>query len=452
MHRVFVIAVVCWLGSHTAPSLAVEAGKGLFITQVALHPAKPERVFALTTYSIGLLKSLDRGETWALANTGIRSFSLYRLVIDPGDPDLLYIGAGGGGLYLSRDGGETFEERNSGLGNTDIGFLTLHPTRPREVYVVTSTGVYRSPDQGRTWSAWNEGDTFTISQQFQDLVIDATTTPQTVLLASRRGLWKRREGESSWRIASRDLEGRQISALALHPDGGKMWAAVLRDSQALVGGGLYESRDAGSTWRLFGAGLDRDWVRAIRFDPAQPQVAYLATTTRGVLRSGDGGRTWSPRNAGLGALDVRALLVDPSAPNRLYAGVHGAGVYVSVDAGATWRALDRIPAVSADDIIAALQRPDPLRRVPDLTPPAAFEKCNRCHGWTDPALNQTTHSLWRMPPNQRDWTNTVRRMSKPAGLDETEIRLIADFLTRYSSAVDAPAPPPQAPRHDGTAP
>ncbi|MEO5656760.1 MAG: hypothetical protein ABIO65_07400, partial [Nitrospiria bacterium] len=160
----------CWL-ILGAPSPGLAGAKGLFITDIAVHPSNPDNVFSLTTYAIGLLKSVDRGRTWSLANRGIRSYSLYRLAIDPRNPDVVYVGAGGGGLYVSLDGGGTFTERNDGLGNTDIGFLTLHPDHPDQLYIVTSTGVYRSPDQGRTWSAWNEGDDFTESQQFQDLVI-----------------------------------------------------------------------------------------------------------------------------------------------------------------------------------------------------------------------------------------------------------------------------------------
>jgi hypothetical protein len=69
-----------------------------------------------------------------------------------------------------------------------------------------------------------------------------------------------------------------------------------------------------------------------------------------------------------------------------------------------------------------------------VKPPPAFSKCNACHGWTDPALNQTEHSLWLMPPNRRDWARTVRRMARPAGLTESEAGDITDFLTRYSEA------------------
>lgn len=434
MRGVTLLSAACLLGVLAAPSFADVAGKGLFITQVALHPAKPQRVLALTTYSIGVLRSLDRGETWSTSNRGIRSFSLYRLALDPVDPDLVYVGAGGGGLYVSQDGGATFEERNDGLGNTDIGFLRLHPDRPQEVYVVTSTGVYRSRDRGLSWSAWNEGDDFTQSQQFQDLLVVTTTTPETVLLASKRGLFRRREGEARWASASPDLAGRQISALAVCRDRSRLFAAVMRDSHTLQGGGLFESRDAGSSWRRLGTGLEGDWVRVIACDPDRSDVKYVATSTRGVLMSADGGRTWSPRNQGLGGSDVRALFVDPTDRRRVYAGTHGAGVFVSTDGGDHWRALDRLPDTSPGEIIAALKRPDPSLGEPDMKPPPAFAKCNACHGWTDPALNQTEHSLWLMPPNRRDWARTVRRMTRPAGLTDSEAKDIADFLTRYSEA------------------
>ncbi|MFZ5877454.1 MAG: WD40/YVTN/BNR-like repeat-containing protein [Nitrospirota bacterium] len=388
----------------------------------------------MTTYSIGLLRSLDRGETWSSANQGIRSFSLYRLVIDPRDPNRIYVGAGGGGLYLSEDAGATFQERNDGLGNTDIGFLALHPTRLDQLYVVTSTGVFRSPDRGVTWTAWNQGDRFTESQQCQDLVVVTSTKPETVLVASNRGVFRRREGDAAWSSASAVLAGRRITAMTAHPDGRRVWAAAFRASGTLAGGGLYESRDAGSSWRRVDRGLDQDWVRVIRFVPGDSRIVYAGTSTRGVLKSTDGGATWSPVNEGLGAPDVRSLAIAPSDPTRLYAGTHGAGVFGSTDGGAHWRALDRLPPTSPDEIIASLKRRDDDNPSPNVTPPPAFSKCNKCHGWTDPALNQAAHSLWLVPPNRRDWTLTVRRMRGPAGLSDAEVRDLAEFLTRYSES------------------
>ncbi len=406
---------------------------GIFITQVALHPSRPDTVFALTTYAVGLLRSTNRGFDWSLANTGIRSYSLYQLVIDPRDPNVVYVGAGGGGLYKSADGGATFVEKNDGLGNTDIGFMVLDPDHPDTIYVVTSTGVYRTPDAGESWTAWNEGDDFTYSQQFQDLVILRSGTVETFLLASKRGVFRRHPGDPTWTLASRDLEGRRISALTVHPDGRRVLASVMRDGKTLSGGGLYVSRDAGSTWKPVGKELAKDWIRVIRFDPRDARVMYAATSTRGVLKSLDGGRTWAPRSDGLTERDVRALVVDPTDPRRVYAGTHGAGVFVSTDAGDRWTPLDRVPLLEPDALIASLKARDPSIPAPDILPPPAFAKCNRCHGWTDPYLNQTAHSSWLMPPNRRDWTRTVHRMSRPANLAPEEEEEIANFLTRYST-------------------
>jgi hypothetical protein len=235
-------------------------------------------------------------------------------------------------------------------------------------------------------------------------------------------------------VASKVLAGRRITALTAHPDGGRVWAAVFRDSGTLAGGGLYESRDAGSSWRRVDRGLDRDWVRVIRFVPGDVRTVYAGTSTRGVLKSTDGGSTWAPVNDGLAALDVRALAIAPSDGRRLYAGTHGAGVFGSTDGGGHWRALDRLPATTAEEIIASLKQRGADDGSGEIAPPPAFSKCNKCHGWTDPSLNQTAHSLWMVPPNRRDWNGTVRRMRKSARLSDAETREIAEFLTRYSES------------------
>jgi photosystem II stability/assembly factor-like uncharacterized protein len=421
------------LAERPIDATRTEPAQSLFISQIALHPARPDRVLALTNYSVGLLRSTDRGRHWDTANHGIRSYSLYRLVVDPRDPDTVYVGAGGGGLYRSVDGARTFEERNDGLGNTNIGAIVLHPTDSERILVVTSTGVFVSPDRGATWSAWNEGDDFSQSQQFQDLVI-VPGNPETALLASGFGVWRRRLGDPSWTIASPDLRGRAITVLTAHPDGRRVFAAALRDGTTLEGGGLFVSEDLGTTWTRWDRDgrLTREWIRRLWFDSRSP-LAYAATSGEGVLRSEDGGRTWERRSAGLPVLDVRALAVDPDHPTRAYAGTQGRGVFVTEDGGVSWRPLGDAPILAADDIIAALKVRDPAGAASNLAAPVAFAKCNACHGWTDPDLNQAPHSFWLVPANRRDWRRTVRRMAPIAGLSAAEENDIADFLTAYSS-------------------
>ncbi len=417
-------------------SLPAAEQQGIFVSRLVIDPLQPNTIYAVTTYSIGVLKSSDGGTHWSLINNGIKSYSLYHFAVHPRKSGLVYLGAGGGGLYKSTDGGAHWTEMNDGLQNTDIGQMWLHPHDPEKIYVVTSTGIHRSPDGGRSWESWNQGDNFTTSQEFQHLAI-LTGAPDRFFLASKNGLYTRAEGDSSWRLASKDLEGRLISALALDPMGKRLYAAVLRDSNTLTGGGLYVSDDQGVHWTRIGKGIEQDWVRVIRLDPKDPKRFYLATSGRGVLTSLDGGESWKEANVGMAATDIRTLELDPSNSNILYAGAHGEGVFKSTDGAAHWTRLGPLPMLEAKVIIAQLTTPDPARPKPKLVPPPVFAKCNKCHGWTDPHLN-TVNGFWLVPPNRRNWSLTVKRMSRGAELTPEEERVISEFLQAYSERYGLP--------------
>ncbi|MBI3620739.1 MAG: hypothetical protein HY208_00925 [Nitrospirae bacterium] len=417
----------------SVPPVAPPPLNDIFVSRLAIDSNHPNTIYVVTTYSIGLLKSADGGAHWALMNNGIKSYSLYHFAVHPKQPDLVYLGAGGGGLYKSTDGGGHWIEMNDGLQDTDIGQMFLHPNDPERIYVVTATGVHRSPDGGRTWERWNQGDDFTTSQEFQSIIIVPGRSDR-LFLASKRGLYMRAEGDPSWRLASKDLEGKLISALAVDPNGPngrRLYAAVLRDGQTLLGGGLYISDDGGAKWKRVGAGIEKDWIRVIRLDPKDSKRVYLATSNRGVLASSDGGESWKEANAGLTATDIRTLELDPSSPKILYAGAHGEGVFKSTDGAAHWTHLGPLPTLDHEAVIARLTTPDPAGPKPKLTPPPAFAKCNKCHGWTDPYLN-TVHGFWLVTPNRRNWSLTVKRMSRGANLTPEEEKTIADFLQRYS--------------------
>jgi photosystem II stability/assembly factor-like uncharacterized protein len=409
----------------------------IFVTQIAVYPLDPKILYAVTTYSIGVLKSTDAGQHWSLINNGIKSYSLYDFAVHPKDPNILYLGAGGGGLYKSIDGGAHWIEMNEGFQDTDIGRMFLHPDDPDKIYIVSATGTYFTPDGGKSWKTWNQGDDFTTSQEFQNIVVLPWKTDR-YFLASKFGVYTRSDGDPAWRLSSKELEGKLISALAVQPSGKRLWAAVLRDGKTLKGGGLYVSGDDGKSWTQVGKGIELDWIRVIRFDPDNQKRIYLATSGRGVLVSSDGGQSWHESNKGMKATDIRALVLDPTNPNILYAGAHGEGVFKSIDGGSTWTNLDNIPPFDTKAIMVQLRTPDPKRPKPNILPPPEFAKCNKCHGWTDPYVNLTPYGFWLVPPNRRNWSITVKRMMKGTDITPEEQKKITEFLQSYSNKYGSP--------------
>ena len=111
-----------------------------------------------------------------------------------------------------------------------------------------------------------------------------------------------------------------------------------------AGGGVWESRDGGSTWAARTDDLPTAAVGAVAFAPGDPAVAYagtgqgelLAALGVGLLRSEDGGATWRALVASelLGA-GFHDLLVDPGDPRRLLAATT-AGLWSSADGGLSW--------------------------------------------------------------------------------------------------------------------
>lgn len=153
------------------------------------------------------------------------------------------------------------------------------------------------------------------------------------------------------------------------------------------GGGVYESSDAGHTWKL--AGLQRETVRALAQSPTNPKVLVAGSLT-GVYRSSNegkswerispanhpdlknfdsvafdphddniiyagtyhlawktsnGGKDWFPIHAGMiDDSDVMSIVVDPANPQNVHA-TACSGIYRSTDAAQKWTRYSSIPFV-----------------------------------------------------------------------------------------------------------
>ncbi len=120
-----------------------------------------------------------------------------------------------------------------------------------------------------------------------------------------------------------------------------------------VNGGVWETTDAGRTWKPIFDGQPIGTVGALAIAPSSPKVIYVGTGEadmrsdiaqgNGVYRSADGGRTWT--HVGLAdTQQIGRILVDPKDPDRLFVAALGhpygpnaeRGVFRSLDGGRSW--------------------------------------------------------------------------------------------------------------------
>ncbi|MBV9718855.1 MAG: hypothetical protein JOZ77_06025 [Candidatus Eremiobacteraeota bacterium] len=144
------------------------------------------------------------------------------------------------------------------------------------------------------------------------------------------GVWESLDAGRTWRPIFDGQDIGSIGSIAVAPSDPRTiyvgtGEADMR-SDIAYGDGVYKSIDGGSTWTHLGLS-DTKQIGAIIVDPHDANIAYVAAlghpyaanTQRGVFKTTDGGRSWTKvlyQNADTGAT---ALAMDPSDPNVLYA-------------------------------------------------------------------------------------------------------------------------------------
>jgi photosystem II stability/assembly factor-like uncharacterized protein len=213
----------------------------------------------------GLYKTKDGGKTWQLAleidaDTGVTDAEF-----DPSNPDIIYAAAyqrrrktwallAGGpksGIYKSMDGGESWRRIKEGLPQGDMGKigLAVTPADPQVVYAtieadIANKGFYRSTDKGERWEKRNSYISGGTGPHYYQEIEASPTNPDLVYQMDVF-IHVTRDGGKTFDYGE--------TGRAKHSDNHALWIDPANGPHLIVGtdGGLYESFDDGTTWRLF---------------------------------------------------------------------------------------------------------------------------------------------------------------------------------------------------------
>jgi hypothetical protein len=129
------------------------------------------------------------------------------------------------------------------------------------------------------------------------------TDPDDMWAATCGWIYRTTDGAATWKRYKDGLADRRTQVVARDP----------RDpSRVLAGttGGLFESRDAGVSFRRLSR--ESTVVNGLLFDPSNPAFLLVATESEGILRSEDGGLTLVEANVGISEARVSAVAVTAS--------------------------------------------------------------------------------------------------------------------------------------------
>ncbi|MGB9103976.1 MAG: SBBP repeat-containing protein, partial [Terriglobales bacterium] len=296
--------------------VAASGSTSFQVTAFAVDRNTPGTVYAGQVGS-GVIKSTDFGATWT-ATTATQSYS-NALVLDPtttGTNAVLYEGSRFNGVRKITGGGTANTFINSGLTSFNVLSLVLDPASNATLYAgLNGSGVWVTTSANGPTPTWTKVTTTGLGDQtIYALAFDPAT--HALYAGTNNGVYRLASGATSWTTVAGGPTGLAVLALSIDSSS-NVYAASF-------GGGLFKL-SAGAWSTLNGSGgtaLGTLNLRAVAVDPATPSTIYAAGRSRlGIYKSTDGGSTWSLLNSGLTITSVQALAIDPASTGNVYAGM-----------------------------------------------------------------------------------------------------------------------------------
>ncbi len=227
-------------------------------------------------------------------NIGGRTLSV---AIDPEDPNIIYAGSAGGGLWRSTTGGvggSAWEYISTGYPIHGVGAIEINPENSQEIYIGTGEvynygntlggvairatrgsygiGILKTTDGGATWSkaldwAYNE------QGGVQALAIDPQN-PEIVWAGTTEGTLRSTNSGADWELVNTTIMATDILINPIHPD----TVFIACGNLGTEGNGIYRTYDAGENWEKLTNGLPEQYGGKALLDvyKTDPNIMYAS--------------------------------------------------------------------------------------------------------------------------------------------------------------------------------
>ena len=307
---------------------------GGYVTEIKVHPSNPDRVFAGTRGN-GLYVSRNMGDSWIWIPDVPRD-DVTDIVFSPHDPNTMYVVLRYSGISQSTDGGQSWLpiDYPYSVSQRDLLFLWVDLDDPDHLYVGEKHHWRESLDGGSTWMQHQVVNT---SYGHQELVQDPNDHNRLYMdcpyFYGGNHVFVSEDRGGTWR---RTLQGAEIVDMIQDPVDTN-WILVGPGTNG-VEGGAFRSSDHGETWELGFAPPDPVTGGASNFVYGPNSNDLYMATASGLWRSPDHGTTKSEIFFGRPGWEdarINSIDIDPTDENRIYLGT-SRGVFSTYDGGLTW--------------------------------------------------------------------------------------------------------------------
>ncbi|MCB0045002.1 MAG: exo-alpha-sialidase [Caldilineaceae bacterium] len=250
-------------------------------------PADADTVYA-GVEDAALFRSRDGGQTWQelsglrrakgeLWQPGAGGMCLHTILLDPDNPQRIYVAISAAGAFRSDDGGQSWRPINQGLvspwelpdPNAEVGHcvhnLAMHPSRPDVLFMQKHWDVMRSDNRGDLWHEVSGN----LPSDFGFPIAVHAHEPETIYVVPIKSDSEHFPPDGRLRVYRSRSGGNEWEALTNGLPQHDCYVNVLRDAMAVdtldacgiyfgtTGGQVYASPDGGDSWMAIAENLPK---------------------------------------------------------------------------------------------------------------------------------------------------------------------------------------------------